>query len=300
MKNLTATLALLLAATPALAASVAPYDHILLIVEENQEYGEIIGDTTNAPNINAYAQTYGLATNYESVTHPSAPNYVALMGGSYFGIQDDNGWQTHKQNQPDLTSQIDAAKLTWKGYFQSMPKAGYTQDCSPGPCYYASKHNGPIYFDSVNGSKTELKKEVPVTKLANDLAGKMPNFALIVPDLCHDMHGGTGTCANDTNAQLIAAGDTYLAGLVTAITGAKFWSKGNNAIVIVWDEGDTNKGGGGHVPAIIITNAGPRALQDATAYDHYGLLATIQAALGLGCLQNSCTATPLAALFAHN
>ncbi len=292
-------LPLLLAAAPAMAAAVAPYDHILLIMEENQEYGEIIGDTTNAPNINAYAKTYGLATNYDSVTHPSAPNYVALMGGSYFGIQDDNGWQTHKQDQPDLTSQIDAAKLSWKGYFQSMPKPGYTQDCSPGPCYYASKHNGPIYYDSVNGSRAELKKEVPITRLATDLAGKMPNFALIVPDLCHDMHGGTGSCSNDTDPQLIAAGDSYLASLVSAITAAPFWTRGNNAIVVVWDEGSTNKGGGGHVPAIVITSNGPRALQDGTAYDHYGLLATIQAALGLGCLQDSCTATPLAALFAH-
>jgi hypothetical protein len=299
-----AALTFLLAASPALAApiltaAVAPYDHILLIIEENQEYPEIIGDTTNAPNINAYAKTYGLATSYDSVTHPSAPNYVALMGGSFFGIQDDNAWQTHKQKQPDLTSQIDAATLSWKGYFQSMPKAGYKQNCSPGPCYYASKHNGPIYYDSVNGSKAELKKEVPITKLATDLAGKMPRFSVIVPDLCHDMHGGTGSCANDTNAQLIAAGDSYAASLVSDIMAAPFWAKGNNAIVLVWDEGSSNQGGGGHVPAIVITNNGPRALQDATSYSHYGLLATIQAAFGLGCLQNSCTATPLAALFAH-
>ncbi len=58
------TPAFLLLAAPATAASVAPYDHILLIVEENQEYAEIIGDTTNAPNINSYAQTYGLAYNF--------------------------------------------------------------------------------------------------------------------------------------------------------------------------------------------------------------------------------------------
>ena len=234
------------------------------------------------------------------MTHPSAPNYVALVGGSYFGIQDDNAWQTHKLDQPDLTSQIDAAGLTWKGYFQSMPHAGFKGNCSKGPCYYASKHNGPIYFDSVNASKKELKKEVPVTQLATDLAsGKLPNYAVIVPDLCHDMHGGTGTCNDETDGELIKAGDTYAAGLVSQITGAAFWATGNNAIVLVWDEGTTNIGGGGHVAAIVITNNGPRALQDGTAYDHYGLLATIQDALGLGCLQASCTATPMAALFAH-
>jgi hypothetical protein len=299
MKAIFASLPLLMAFGLAQAATVSHYDHIFVIMEENHEYNQIIGNT-NAPNINTYATTYGLATNYDSVTHPSAPNYVALVGGSYFGIQDDNAWQTHKLNQPDLTSQIDTAKLAWKGYFQSMPHAGFKGNCSPGACYYASKHNGPIYFDSVNSSKKELKKEVPITQLATDLAGKkLPNFAVIVPDICHDMHGGTGTCANSTDAQLVSAGDTYAAGLVSQITGAAFWSTGNNAIVLVWDEGVTNDGGGGHVAAIVITNNGPRGLADGTAYTHYGLLATIQDALGVGCLQNSCTATPMTALFAH-
>ena len=81
--------------------------------------------------------------------------------------------------------------------------------------------------------------------------------------------------------------------------GASFWAAGNNAIVLVWDEGTTNDGGGGHVPAVVITNNGPRALADGTAYDHYGLLATVQDALGLGCLQQSCGAAPMSALFAH-
>ena len=299
MKVLLAALPLLLATDLAQAAAVSPYDHIFVIIEENHEYHEIIG-SKNAPNISAYAATYGSATDYDSVTHPSAPNYVALAGGSTFGIQDDNGWQTHKLDQPDLTSQIDAAGLTWRGYFQSMPHAGFTGDCSKGPCYYASKHNGPIYFDSVNSSKTELKKEVPMTQLATDLAhNKLPNFAVLVPDICHDMHGGTGSCTNDTDAQLVSAGDTYAAGLVSQITGTRFWTKGNNAIVLVWDEGTTNIGGGGHVPAVVITSTGPRGVHDSTAYNHYGLLATIQDTLGLGCLQESCAATPMSALFAH-
>jgi hypothetical protein len=283
----------------AYAATVSPYQHIFVIVEENHEYSQIIG-SPNAPNLNQFATTYGLATDYDSVTHPSAPNYVALTGGSYFGIQDDNAWQTHKLDQPSLTSQLETANLTWKGYFQSMPKPGFTGNCAPSTtCYYASKHNGPIYFDSVNGSKTQLQREVPVTRLTKDLAGTLPNFAFIVPDQCHDMHGGYGTCTQTSDPKLIQEGDSYAAGLVDQITAAKFWAKGNNAIVIVWDEGTTNIGGGGHVAAIVITSTGPRGVTDSTASNHYGLLATIQAAFSLPCLQNSCTATLLPALFAH-
>jgi hypothetical protein len=299
MKTWIAVMPFLFAAAAAHAGSVSPYDHIFVVMEENHEYSQIIGNT-NAPNLNKYATTYGLATNYDAVTHPSAPNYVALVGGSFFGIADDNPWQTHKLNDPDLTSQLDAANLTWKGYFQAMPHPGFTGNCYPASCYYASKHNGPIYFDVVHKSKTELAREVPIGELTKDLAGTMPNFAVIVPDQCHDMHGGYGKCANWADAKLVSVADKYAKQIVSEITKAAFWNAGNNALVIVWDEGSTNIGGGGHVAAIVITSTGPRALQDDTAYTHYGLLATIEDAFGLGCLQNSCSATPMAALFMHN
>jgi hypothetical protein len=282
------------------AASVSPYDHIFVIMEENHEYSQIIG-SKNAPNINGWANTYGLATSYDAVTHPSEPNYVALMGGSYFGIQDDNAWTTHKINAPDLTSQLEGAGKTWKGYFQNMPTAGFTGTCAPSNnfCYYASKHNGAINYDVVNGSPSELARETPIAQLTTDLAGTLPNFAVIVPDQCHDMHGGVGTCAATSNAKLVSAGDKYAAGLVGQITGASFWGQGNNAVVIVFDEGSTNVGGGGHVAAVVITSKGPRALKDGGAYTHYSLLGTIEAAFGVGCLLNTCTANLMAPLFAH-
>jgi hypothetical protein len=70
-------------------SSVPHYQHIVEIMMENTSYGSIIGNSL-APNINVLASRYRLATNYFGVTHPSEPNYVANIGGSYFGIQDDN------------------------------------------------------------------------------------------------------------------------------------------------------------------------------------------------------------------
>jgi hypothetical protein len=61
---------------------------------------------------------------------------------------------------------------------------------------------------------------------------------------------------------------------------------------LVWDEGVSNQGccdaspGGGHVPFVVITNNGPRGVQDDTASNHYSLVATIQEAFGLGCTAN--------------
>src|SRR5215472_11547497 len=75
-------------ASPA-AAKPAHYDHIFVIVEENHGFSDIIGNPA-APNFNALASQYGLATNYFGVSHPSEPNYVALLGGSTFKINSDD------------------------------------------------------------------------------------------------------------------------------------------------------------------------------------------------------------------
>ena len=96
----------------------------------------------------------------------------------------------------------------------------------------------------------------------------------------------------------MTVGDQYLGQLVGQITHASFWAKGNNAIDIVYDEGDTSAGGGGQVANVVITSHGPRHLQDPGAYSHYSLLQTILSNFGLHCLQNSCAATPMTPLFA--
>ena len=326
--------ALALAATTSLpmvasagSGSVPTYQHIFVIVMENHSYGQIIGNAA-APHINALAQTYGLATNYFGVTHPSEPNYVATIGGSFFGIQDDAAFSTtaqqdptnpvnHTITAPSLADQLEAQGLTWKTYQQSLPSAGYMGTRWPlaGPTLYASKHNPFVNFAGVQNNPAAQQNIVPDTQLTTDLqSGQAPNFSYIVPDQCNDMHGTTG-CSGDST--LIPAGDQYVANTVSAITASSAWQRGNNAIVVVWDENDfsvdnpngccdadgthaNDGGGGGHVAAIVITNNGPRGLQDPTPYNHYSLLQTIQRAFHLGCLQNTCdtaNVTPMARLF---
>jgi hypothetical protein len=124
------------------------------------------------------------------------------------------------------------------------------------------------------------------------------------------MHGiGGGVCPESPT--LFQMGDAYVASTVTAIMNAPVWQRGNNAIVVTWDEDDfqtSNLGccdanpGGGHVATIVITNHGSRGITDDTAFNHYSLLATIQTAFGLGCLQNTCDTTnvkPMTKLFAN-
>jgi hypothetical protein len=66
--------------------------HIYVVMMENHAYAQIIGDAglaASAPNLNKFASTYGSATNYYGVTHPSLPNYLAAISGDFQGIFDD-------------------------------------------------------------------------------------------------------------------------------------------------------------------------------------------------------------------
>lgn len=293
-------------------AGVPRYQHIFEIVLENHSYEQVIGNP-NAPRINALARRYGLATQSFGVTHPSEPNYVALIGGSFFGIQDDNAYDqttngvNHTIDQPSLAQQLEQAGLTWKDYQQTMPSAGF-KGYDFGNGLYKSKHNPFLNFASMQNDPAELAKMVPDTQLFADLAtNSVPNFSFIVPDQCHDMHGVSG-CTDDTG--LMQMGDSYVGDVVTTIMASQTWKEGNNAIVVTWDEDDfaaSNLGccdanpGGGHIATIVITNHGPRGLQDPTPYNHYSLLQTIQDAFGLGCLQNTCDTAnvkPMTPLFA--
>src|SRR3954453_12881962 len=61
---------------------------VVVIAMENQELSDVIG-TPDAQYPNRLARRYGLATSYYAVAHPSLPNYLALTGGSTFGIDTD-------------------------------------------------------------------------------------------------------------------------------------------------------------------------------------------------------------------
>jgi len=257
-------------------SAIPHYKHVVEIMMENTSFGTIIGNSI-APQINALANQYGLATDYFGVTHPSEPNYVANIGGSYFGIQDDNQFYctpamalsdslctgttvNHTVTAQSIADQLVAADKTWRGYFQSLPPTPANL-VSSGPgangpytfkypssqhAFYASKHNPFINFVGTQGDVANM---VPDTQLATDLAsGHLANFSLVVPDQCHDMHG-TGGCTDasgapiTTTAGYIAAGDAYVGSIVKEIMASHTWHEGNNAIVITWDEDDFSDSG---------------------------------------------------------
>jgi hypothetical protein len=252
------------------------------------------------------AQTYGIATKYFAVAHPSEPNYVAILGGSPFAVQNDNPYYLNRVAAPSLISELDHAHVSWKAYLQSLPHPGFQGICYPANCngtpdkdpFYVSKHDGIQNYTKSLNSK-DWSREVPIDQLSRDLrSGHVPGFSWVIPDECRDQHGdppycldGGDTGGSDPQDQhLLSIGDQYLGHLVAQITHARFWAKGNNAIDIVYDEGDNNVGGGGRVADIVVTSHGPRHMTDPTHFSHYSLLLTIQKNFGVACLQHSCDA----------
>ena len=281
--------------------AVPHYDHVFLVVEENHGFADVIGNPA-APNLNALARRFGVATDYFAVAHPSEPNYVAMLGGSTFGVANDNPYYLNRVDEPSLISQLDHAGISWKAYLQGLPHPGYQGICYPANCngapdkdpLYVAKHNPiPNFTTSLNAR--DWSRQVPVGQLGTDLAhGTVPAFNLVIPDECHDQHGDppycvdSGTPGDPQDQHLVATGDQYLGQLVSTITRANFWANGNNAIAVVYDEGTDNTGGGGRAATVVVTSHGPRGLQDPTAYSHYSLLRTLQRNFGLGCLAMTC------------
>ena len=71
-------------------ASAAPWSpsHVVVVIEENHSYDQIIGNA-DAPFINKLAAEGALFTDAHAIRHPSQPNYLALFSGSTQGTTGD-------------------------------------------------------------------------------------------------------------------------------------------------------------------------------------------------------------------
>jgi phosphatidylinositol-3-phosphatase len=97
-----ATLALLAAALAGTVSAqegtvpkgVPHLDHVFVIMMENHGYNQIVNNP-NAPFINQYAKSGNTAKNYFAIAHPSLTNYLEVVGGSNFGVLNDNSPDWH-------------------------------------------------------------------------------------------------------------------------------------------------------------------------------------------------------------
>src|SRR5712692_2013781 len=149
--------------TPTPTPALPTFSHVFVIVMENEESTSLIGNSA-APYINGLASSYGLATQYYGVSHPSLPNYLALTAGSTFGITTDG--TTCWVNATNLADEIEASR-SWKAYLEGMPSACFVGDAYP----YMQKHNPWTYYNDIRTNAVRCSAHVvPFTQLGADLA----------------------------------------------------------------------------------------------------------------------------------
>jgi hypothetical protein len=268
-------------------ATASTYSHVIWILMENHSYGDIIGNTSQAPYINALASQCGLATNYHNLSHPSLPNYVGMTSGlAGRNLKpfdpDCNPSKKCSTSAPSIFGQGES----WKAYEESMPTNCATSNSGE----YAVRHDPPPYFPGLAAGCATF--DVPYTQLAGDLANNsLPAFSFITPNLIDDMHDGT-----------IADGDTWLATNLPPILNSPAYTGGTTAVFITWDEGTGGKTGEDCatnttdpsclVPTIVISPSTPVGTTSAALFNHYSLLGTAEQLLDLPALgQAASTAT---------
>jgi len=125
-------------ATPTPVSTAFPgvpqYDHIVVVIEENKSYSDILA--ANPPYIMGTLYKNGAAlTNSYSVAHPSEPNYFALYAGDTFGITDDNNYN---EPDPSLATILAANGVTFTGYVED---SATNTGVSDGSTLATRKHN---------------------------------------------------------------------------------------------------------------------------------------------------------------
>jgi phospholipase C len=249
---------------------------VFTIVMENEDAGQILGDTVDAPYINQLAAQGAVAAGYhDAFVHPSEPNYIWMVAGENFGVLDDNDPASHHlASTSHVADQIERAGLTWKAYQEGMG----------GPCgltshdRYAAKHDPFVYFDDVNGwDGTSFHPEarcsahvVDYAQLDPDIAaGALPKYVFITPNLDHDMHDGT-----------IAQGDQWLSQQIPKLLATDAFERGG-VLFLLWDEGSGSLSPGDDPPFVVVSPNAKVGYVSTTDYDTSAYLKTVENILGL-------------------
>ena len=240
--------------TPGGAAKPLPhFDHIVVVVEENHSYADITS-AADTPYIASLMSQGAVFTDAHAITHPSQPNYLALFAGSTFGVTSDACPQTF--TGPTLATGLLDHGMSFTGYSESMPQAGYT-GCDDGSAtpLYARKHNPWVDF-----AATPATSNQPFSSFPTDFS-QLPTVAFVVPNQLHDMHSGS-----------VAEGDAWLR---QHLSDYAQWAPTHNSLLIVtWDEDDGSAAN--HILTLFV-GAHVQAGQYAETINHYDVLRTIEA-----------------------
>jgi hypothetical protein len=265
--------------TPTPSGRVPQLGHVVLVVEENHSYSEVIGNSA-MPYLNSLASQYGLATQYYADTHPSIGNYFMLTTGQIVTNVDTF---TGTVSVDNIVRELIASGKTWKSYAESIPSHGYTGgDQYP----YAKRHNPCSYFDDVVNSTTQAQNLVSGTQFDTDVSNnQLPNFSFVAPNLLDDAHDGT-----------LAVADAWLQAHIDPLIKSPSFQQ-DGLLIITFDESDTSAPnntvhGGGQAATLIISSKARAAYKSTTLYQHESTLRLILNALSVPVYPGAASTAP--------
>ncbi len=258
-----------------LAQSLPVPAHILIVMDENHAYEEIMGDSSAyAPYINSFTTDTDAAvfTQSYALTHPSQPNYLMLFSGDDQGVTSDDISST-QFTTCNLGASLLANGLSFIGYSEDLPSVGYLGTTSG---LYARKHNPWSNWQGSSGNAIPQSSNVPYTLFPSNF-DSLPTVSFVMPDLDDDMHSAS-----------IAAGDTWLKNnLDSYIT----WAKSHNSLfILTFDEDDDNHNN--NIPTIFVGQMVKGGSYSDTI-THYNVLRTIEEMYGLADCANSDSVKPI-------
>jgi phosphatidylinositol-3-phosphatase len=296
VSGLVAGMLLLFQAAPAAPRELPRPDHIIIVIEENKGYDDIIG-STNAPYLNSLVEQGALLTKFYAMHHPSQPNYMEFFSGNDQGIFNDvcprAGFTT-----PSLGGSLIRGKLTFAGFAEDVPARPFV--CEAG--LYAMRHCPWVEFKDVPTSLTRNMSTFPAT--AQDFE-KLPAVAFVIPNLVNDMHSLSASDPHVTGSAAIplevANGDKWLKANIDAY--AQWAREHNSLLIITWDEDSSTyhypnarslsirtQAPANRIATIFVGSMVTIGAKSEEIYSFYDLLRTIEDMYGLPLLGGSKTA----------
>ncbi|KAK7949499.1 acid phosphatase [Apiospora saccharicola] len=243
------------------------FDRFVVIWLENTDYDMAYGDE----NLNWLAKQGITLSGYHAVTHPSEPNYVAAIGGDYFGMQNDDFNQI-AQNVSTVIDLLEDKGISWAEYQEDMPYSGFSGKAwvnqKNGKNDYVRKHNPAVIYNSAAGQIDRLASMKNLTMFYEDLKNDaLPQWMFITPNMTSDAH--------DSDIQ--TAGTWTRSFLEPLLNDKKFMK--NTLVMVTFDENETysiqNR-----ILGILLGDAVPKELvgtTDSNFYNHYSEIATVEA-----------------------
>lgn len=269
--------------------SVVPsFDHVFMVMMENTDYSQIVGDTIDAPYFNGLIAQGALLTNYNAVYHPSDENYLSVAGGDTF-IKGATYYPNVNDPNQHIGDLVERVGKRWMSY-----EMGMGIPCNTTNNYDVHFHADDAPFMNYTNISTNLPRcqahLVDLKQMQSDLASTATTPALSWVAADNYYNGEDAYYQNGSSVSAsIQAQDQWLSQTLPIIFNSPAWMQQKSLLILTWDEsakGDLVSSGTTYnqVANVIVASQGAikAGYKSRLAYNHYSTGKTVEMALGLG------------------